>query len=948
MAKHFYVFFLLLISSGALAGSIKGTVNDAKNNSPLSGVVVSITPTGKGTVTDIDGKYEITGVPASSYEILFSYASYTTYKQNITLSEAQDVVLDRNMIPENTELKDHTIKAGKITNTENSVISEIRNSNTIVSGTSAAQISKTLDRNAADVVKRIPGVTIQDDRFIVIRGLPDRYNTVWLNDASTPSSESDKKAFSFDIIPAGLIDRVLIFKTPSPELPGDFAGGMVKVFTTSLTDKNQISVSLQTSSREFTTGTDFNFNKASTTDKFGYDDGSRSIPKSIPDYISSKDPNYKSHINDWSKSFGNDWIVNTKKTSPDARFSLALSNVIKFKKVKIGNTVGLAYTNAYQNFQTHRQDWDSVTRNYDYSDKRSVNNVSVGLMDNIGVSVGNSKFEFKNLYNQIGSSSLTIRSTIKDTGIATNPDERSYAMGYESRATYASQLTGSHKNNADTRKYTWGLGYTDLFKNQPDLRRIKYTKQQAQDDSMFKAQVSGNVDILNGGGRFYSTLYEHTYSFNHQFTQKVKINDKFSFDVSAGNYVEYKDRSFKIRQLGYIIKPGTSAQLLTRLPINKIFADTNVGATNKFSIGETTNKYDKYNGQNELIASFISLKVPVGERITIFGGARYEYNIQSIQAFVNLDSIYPRIITKFLLPSVNGAYNFSDKSIVRAAYGKTLNRPEFREWAPIFYYDFDELVGNKGSLFKTTVSSSKAGSIGDTLKVAEIQNFDLRYELYPAAGEMIQVGGFYKSFNNPIQRVLLPGAGSDSRGYSFINADKAYCYGAELDLRKNLEWIDKKLGTGFFKDITLVGNLTLAWSQLTIDTARVVGALVNAKLQGQSPYIVNLGAYYQSQENGFQGSILYNVFGQRMYAVGTSTAGGESIGEMPFQSFDGTISKLFFKHYILNFGVQNMLNSRVLFMKDINRDNKFTSKDDRDFKSFNPGRYYSIGVKIKF
>jgi hypothetical protein len=948
MSKYFYAFLFVFISAKVIAGTIKGTVTDTKNKSPLTGVVVSITGSSLGAVTDLDGKYKITGISAGNHEIVFSYTSYAASKQNITVTEGQDIILDREMMPEILELKDHTVKAGKITNTENAVINEIKNSNTIVSGTSAAQISKTLDRNAADVVKRIPGVTVQDDRFIVIRGLPDRYNSVWLNDASTPSSESDKKAFSFDIIPAGLIDRVLIYKTPSPELPGDFAGGMVKVYTTSLAEKNQLTISLQTSSREFSTGTTFNYNKPSKTDIYGHDDGSRGIPKDIPGYISSKNPEYKSKISEWSKAFGNDWMINTKTTSPDARLSLALSNVVKLKKIKIGNTLGLAYANTYTNTRIHRQDWDSASRDYDYTDLRSVNNVNVGLMDNVGVSIGNSKIEFKNLYNQIGTSSLTVRNTIKDTGAATNPDERSYAMGYESRATYAAQLEGTHKNDEGTRKYTWALGYTDLFKNQPDLRRIKYTKQQSQADSMFKAQVAGTVDILNGGGRYYSALYEHTYSFNHQLTQNIKLTDKFNFDVNVGNYLEYKSRSFSVRQLGYIIKPGPTAIKLTHLPINKIFADTNVGGSSNFNMGETTNIYDKYDGQNELIASFVSVKMPVGDRFTLLGGTRYEYNIQSINAFVNQDTISPRITTKFLLPSANAAYNFSDKSLVRVAYGKTLNRPEFREWAPIFYYDFDELVANKGSLFKTTVSRSKSADVGDTLKVAQIHNYDVRYEFYPSAGEMIQVGGFYKSFTDPIQRVVLPGSGSDSRALSYINADKAFCYGLELDIRKNLGWIDENTGTNLFKDFTFVGNFSLAWSQLTIDTAKVKGALPQSGIQGQSPYIANAGVYYQSAQNGFQGSLLYNVFGARMYAVGTRDAGGESIGELPFQSFDFTLSKLLHKHYVLNIGIQNMLNSRVSFVKDINKDNKFDSKNDRDYKSYYPGRYYSIGVKIKF
>jgi outer membrane receptor protein involved in Fe transport len=847
------------------------------------------------------------------------------------------------LIPENNELKDHVVKSGKVTNTENSVINEIKTSATIVSGTSASQISKSLDRNAADVVKRIPGVTVQDDRFIVVRGLPERYNTVWLNDASTPSSEVDKKAFSFDIIPAGLIDRVLVFKTPSPELPGDFAGGMVKVFTTSLADKNSLSVNLSTSSREFSTGTNFNYNAPSSTDALGYNDGSRNIPGTIPGKINNSDPNYKNNISAWSRAFSNDWAVKNKTAGPDARFSLALSNVWKLKNIKIGNTLGLAYTNSSTNITTHRQDWIDSARDYNYYDKRSSNNVSVGLMDNIGVAIGNTKLEFKTLYNQIGVSSLTERNTVPDSTNISQPIERAYAMGYESRATYATQLAGTHKNNKDTRKYNWTLGYTDLFRNQPDLKRIKFVEGA---DSVFKAQISSNVDPVSGGGRFFATLYEKTYSFNHQFTQKVKVNDNFSFDVSAGNYLEYKERNNKFRQFGYIIKSGQLAQTLTKLPIDQIFADS-VGGVNTFRIGEATNDYDEYTGKNKLIASYVSLKLPITKQFTVVGGARYEMNTQSIITSVNYNAINLDVDTKFLLPSVNASYNFTDKSLVRAAYGKTLNRPEFREWAPIFFYDFDELAGTKGSLFPTTVT--KNINVGDTLKVAEVQNFDLRYELYPSSGELIQVGAFYKSFKNPIQRVIIPGSSSgDSRAYTFINASEAYCYGVELDLRKNLGTIDQLIGTDFFKDFTLVSNLSLAKSEMQIDTSVVKGGIPKATIQGQSQYVVNAGVYYQSLQNGFQGSLLYNVFGSRLYALGTNDVGGESIGELPFQSLDLTVSKTIRKHYILNFGIQNLLGSRVSFVKDVNNDNKFDSKNDRDFRSFYPGRYYTVGIKLRF
>lgn len=949
MQKYFFALLLSFVSFYAVAGSLKGTITDSKN-SPLTGVVVTVTGAGKGAVSDFDGKYEINDLNAGSYDIVFTYATYKTVTQNISILSGQEATLDIKLLPETTELTDQVVKAVRITNTENSVISEIKNSNTIVSGTSAAQISKSLDRNAADVAKRIPGVTIQDDRFIVIRGLPDRYNNVWLNDASTPSSEADKKSFSFDIIPAGLIDRLLIYKAPSPELPGDFAGGMVKVYSTCLTDKDQVIVNLSASSREYSTGTDFNYNKHSSTDWLGYDDGARSIPKAIPNPIDTKAPDYKANIAAWSKSFGNDWVINTSKASPDYRFSASMAKVFKFRKWKLSNVAGVVYGNTNTNIKYHRQDFeDSVSMKYNYSDQRSVNTVNTGFMENIGASIGNTKIEFRNLYSQVGTSSLTVRRTIKDTGNATHPDEKSYSMGYDSRATYASELSGTHKNKKDTRKYNWTLGYTDLFKNQPNLRRIKYLKQQNQPDSLFRAQVANQVDIFNGGGRFYSSLYEHTYSFSHMFTQTIKVTKDFSFDVSAGNYLEYKERSFKIRELGYL--KGSSlatTNKLLYLPVDQIFADTNVDGAKKFKIGETINGYDHYDAQNELIASFINLRAPIGKRLTLCGGARYEYNMQSIQGTNNTTNFSSDVKTNFLLPSVNASYNFNDKSLMRAAYGQTLNRPEFREWSNLFYYDFDEIAGIYGALYPNEYSKN-APTSGDTLKVARIQNFDVRYELYPAMGEMISIGGFYKSFRDPIMRAVLNS--SDNKSFTFINAKDGYCYGLELDVRKNLSVFDSLLGTRIFGNFTLVGNLTLTQSQVNIDTNKnqeLNDLTPKAKLQGQSPYILNLGMYYQNSRTGLQGSLLYNIFGARMYAIGKTVSGSQSIGEMPVQTLDFTVSKLFFKHYILTMGVQNLLDSRVVYLLDMNKDGKFDSKHDLEFKTYNPGRYYSIGVKVKF
>jgi len=942
---------LILISFTSFGATLTGTVKDSTDNSPLIGVIVNIKNTSFVAQTDPDGKYEIKGVPNGKFEVVFSFITYEKRTLPVTIKGGQDVVLDAIMAPEGSkqQLNAVTVTATRNTHTETAVLQEIKNSNTVVSGIGSAQISKTMDRNAADVVKRVPGVTIQDDRFIVVRGLADRYNTVWLNDAGAPSSETDKKAFSFDIIPSGLIDRILIFKTPAAELPGDFAGGMVKVYTTSLVDRNQITVGFQTSSREYTTGRKFDYNNpGSKTDWLGFDGGARELPSAVPDTIFNKN---NKNIDAITKSFKNEgWQIKTKSASPDFRLGLSVSNAFNLNKVRIGNTLGLAYSNTNTNYRWHRMQWEGLVESYNYNDNSYANTASAGIMDNLGVAVGNSKIEFKTLYSQIGKASVTERSNIRDTASQNQGvDERSYKLEYESRATYTTQLLGTHTSNDNKRKYTWSLGYTDLFKNMPDTRRIKYTKQWEQPDSLYYAQISSTVDPFNGGARLFSQLYEHVYSFNQHFSQKFDINNKASIELHAGSYAEYKSRLYFLRQIGEtVIKNATTFNYLY-YPIDRIFADSNLG-TGKFRMEETTDGWDKYTAKNTLVAGFMSANVSLFDKLNIIGGVRYEYNKQDINTVVSVDTIHPVITTKFLLPSANVSYNFTDKMLVRAAYGKSLNRPEFREMAPAPWYNFDDREFIYGSLYPSPIALH-----GDTLNVAKIDNYDVRWEWYPSVGEMVQVGFFYKSFKDPIQKVIAGSDGSGSKNMTYINGTSAYCEGVEIDVRKNLGFADDLFQTDVFKDISLVGNLALTKSEIYFDTAAINARLQTATdlykkytLQGQSPYVVNAGLYYQNDKNGFQGSILYNVFAKRIYAIGRTDLGDETIFEMPFKSFDATISKTFFKHYVLTFGAQNIFNSKVLFMKDLNNDGKLDVVNDRELKSYKPGTYYTVGVKVKF
>jgi outer membrane receptor protein involved in Fe transport len=911
--------------------SIKGKIIDEKTGEALPGASILIEGTTIGSNTDFDGNYNIANVKPGTYTLVSKYVSYTDKKiTDVKVAEGKSVIINVSLSPASTELTGVEVVSSKITNTETAVIMEMKKSNSIVSAISATQIAKSQDRDAAEVVRRVPGVTIIENRFIMVRGLGDRYNTVWMNDAGAPSSETDKKAFSFDIIPSGLIDRILIYKTPSPELPGDFAGGMVKIYTKSLPEKSELVFNYQLSSRDGSTFRDFNSNVGSNTNYFG-NSNYYNLPAGVPNYISKNDANNSSV----SKSFSNTWGINTTKAAPDERFNITYSTPIKFEKFRLGSVSNITYSNVNTTYKIHRQNWDSTAQVNDYSDVQSTNLVKVGLLENLSFVSANHRIDFKNLFNQVGRTQTTIR----ESNFMDGPNERAYMESYEKKTNLSSQLSGKHTTESENTEYTWTLGYSYMQKDMPDLRRIKYTKSRTAPDSMYKASVANIVDPVNGGGRFFSSLNEKIYSFNHNLKQKINIGT-YSLELNFGNYFEFKNRVFNARTMGYVIAPGLLAYNLTRLPIGQIFDPANVGIPGGFKMDEITSLSDKYAAQNKQLASYALVNLPIGKRINVVTGARYEYNVQSLQSHVNLDSISPSITTKFLLPSINATYNFKkDTSLIRLAYGKTLNRPEFREWSPFYFYDFEFNAGTYGSLFPTIIYP-----YGSPLKVAQVYNYDLRYEYYPTHTDFVQVGVFYKKFIDPIQQVVLTG-GTDSRSFTFINAESAYSRGIEVDARKNLGFLDNLFKTTeLFSNFNIVANASLIQSQLKI--SNVINAQSTAPLQGQSPYVVNGGVYYQNDSSGTQVSLLYNVFGSRIYLLGTSNYA--NIGEIRRNTLDLSVSQKIAKHFWLNFSIQNILNPAIWLVQDTNRDGVFkTDGSDKEIMKYKGGSYYSIGIKFK-
>jgi hypothetical protein len=282
--------FQFTLFSLAQNGSIKGVIVDSKTGETLIGTTVLLQGTTTGTITDFDGNYTINNITPGTYNVVYSFVSYETQIQRVQVERGAETLLNVSLSPASVDIGEVQVVAQRRTDSDISLLNTLKSGNLIVSGITAQQISRSQDSDAAEVVRRVPGITITDGRFIIVRGLIERYNSVMLNNATAPSFEADKRAFSFDAIPSGLIDNILIYKSPAPELPADFAGAAIDVQTKSAADLNSFSLSYGVRYSENTTfNSDFQTHQGSKTDWLGFDNGYRSIPDGIPTDLEFKE-----------------------------------------------------------------------------------------------------------------------------------------------------------------------------------------------------------------------------------------------------------------------------------------------------------------------------------------------------------------------------------------------------------------------------------------------------------------------------------------------------------------------------------------------------------------------------------------------------------------------------------------------------------------------------------
>lgn len=912
-------FFTLSFTLNAQSGKIEGKVTDSKSGAALSGVSVSVNGSKSVSATNMDGFFVITLEAGKKYTLQLTSVGYQPKElTDVEIIAGQvsriDITLDKLTKTEDVVVV-RTTSARK--ESAAALITYQRNTSVVAQVISAETIKRSPDKNTGEVLKRVTGTSVQEGKYLVVRGLSDRYNMAMLNGIALSSTEPDRKTFSFDIFPAAMIDNIVMNKTFIPELPGEWAGGLVQVQTKDVPAASFLNVQLGTGFNSNTIGRDFQQAPGGKLDWLGIDNKERGLPASIPvkSEFSALSPAEKAAL---GKNFRNNWVAKSGNAPINSSFQVNGGGSTRIFGKKVAGIFALTYNQSnkrtpFDNIFIANNEGDvEIT----YNNNKYSRDVLAGALANVTLQLNNNnKISVKNLLNINTTDFVSDRYDGRDyiiSGGGNGDRVKATEIGFRQNTFFNTQLIGEHNLPKLQTKIKWYGGFNILDQYIPDQHRLFYT-QDGNDPSAPYYALLGLGAGQKSGSIFYSYLNDYIYNAGGDVTKSLNIKGK-THSVKAGYLFQVKDRLFDSRPF----YTNTASNAIKLLSPDQLYAPENFGTGNdKVQFDEINGNAYRYVANTILNAAYLQFDNPIGNKLRLVWGVRFESYDQLVGSVRKDDPRHVNSLVKDFLPGLNLTYKLNNKTNFRFAASQTVIRPEFRELSPFAFYDFElgaQVVGNK-SAERTKVS-----------------NFDLRYELYPRAGELFTVGAYFKHFDKPIE-YYFNRTGPGTNTFNILNTKNATAYGAELEFRKKLDFISA------LKNFTFSGNLSYIYSRVKDTTGTV-----DRPLQGQSPYLINFGLQYDVEKIGFSSTLLFNQIGRRILFVGNEAI--SDIWEAPRPLLDLQLAQKVFKRKgEIKLNISDIINSRANFYHDLDNNKKY-SKASKDVLAIS--RNYGTNVSLSF
>jgi TonB-dependent receptor-like protein/carboxypeptidase family protein len=823
-------------------GRVIGRVVEAEKGAPVAGAQIEVVEAPVRAVSALDGRYTLAGVPAGPVSIrvrMIGFGPKTV--TGVVVPAGGTVTQDIALVAEAVQLEEIAVSAESERGTVNRALEEQRNSNNIVSAVTAEQISKSPDSDAGQAVQRVSGVSVQDGKYVFVRGLGERYTTTSLNGSRIPSPEPERKIVPLDLFPAALLEGISTSKTFTPDQPGDFSGASVDLKTREFPAGRMISFSASAGYNSAGTGKPLQQPQRVGTEWRGLAGSERAIPTQVAD-VTSLAGYTQPQINDMIASFRNAWSALPSDGSANGSFGVTLGGEDPVFKQPIGYIGSFTYSYGQEArkeetrslIQATASDFQPLNESHGGTAR---NTVLYGGILNLSTRIGaSSKISFNNTYNRTADNEATDLAGFNEEF---NTDLDVTRLTFTQRTVRSHQVMGEHMLG-QSHLVDWSLSGSFVNRYEPDRSDIAYT---ASIDPVSGASTP--IAWLGGprsATRTFSDLDEDGYEGRANYRLLLGSGVQPAV-LKVGGAYRAVDRIADSRAFD-ITNRGLGEADRSRAP-EEIFAGP-AAEDSRLSLFLNANG-GRYDAEDRLAAGYAQIELPLTGRLRVIGGARVE------QWNLDLNTLDPQGLTSTttrdntdILPSVALNYQLAEDQILRVSASQTLSRPEYREIASVSSF---EPIGG-------TITFGNPD-----LQRALIQNYDARWEWYPRPGEVLSVAAFAKHFEDPIERVFVIQTGALAN--SFVNADQANNYGVELEVRKNLDFLAPSL-----YGMTVFANTTLMKSSITPGNTDV-SALTSTDrpMVGQAEYVVNGGLSYASG-GGLNATLLYNLVGARIVEAG--------------------------------------------------------------------------------
>jgi hypothetical protein len=927
-------------------GSIRGRALNQATGVPMSGVTVTVTGTDRSTRTDLDGSFHLGDVPAGTYSMAAGkegFESLTIRDLGVVGSETVRVDLVLGAVSASgpaagepiIQMETFSVAADVMQGSGLGLMVTRQRAVSVSDAIASDEMSRLAVGNAAEALAKMPGTSFLDGKYVVIRGLGDRYTNTQLNGATVPSADPDKRTVQLDQFPSDLLESINTLKSFTPDQPGAFSGGSVNIKTKSFPERFFFSLTTSTAYNPDVTGRQMLTVPGGGRDWLGRDDGTRALSSAVPNpmpsslttttaELAARQGQFElaKQLDTISKGFHNEpFFPSARKARPDFGFGFSVGDSRKFGQ---DQTVGYLASFTYDRASEHVS--DAVTARYSQGsvDPQSPRFVEVSRIFTTDASA----YNFADLYRanptvpggtpafgvtrsaetvdwgaylQLAwrpSANHEVTSTFfhnqsahdqvkRGIGEAVRSDSggefrENYDLLYTERGVSSLQFAGrSNFPTWNDAKLEWRAAFSRSTQEQPDYRSLEFKWS-------FILQAFDPSGLNNY--RYFRALEEDSVDLGVDFTRSLSLAGGRELTLKAGLAQFDGDRTN--RERAFVIQ---SPSARTRAGIESFPGTVGIASqtANAVSFGTVMREISanlNYDGAQTFSAGYVMGDLRLSEQWRMIGGARLERtDILTTPLPTAGVTVLPGALKQTdALPAFALIWSPWDRQNFRFSYGRTLARPTFRELADVVNYEAftDEFIGGNPRLNMTL-----------------IDNLDLRWEWFARRGEVIAASLFYKRLDQPIEQVFSAGRIFPS------NVDRGIAYGLEVEARRRLDGMHpalENLSVGFNASL-IKSEVTISPAELALIRAVVPGASGKRTLFGQSPFIVNFDATLRVPAWDSQFTAVFGVSGRRLDLV---TSGAlPDVFEQPAPALDFIWSQRLTSRLKLKFTAKNLLDS---------------------------------------